>query len=99
MIGICEMHCKGLFTEECKVWIPQGNNPTNSMDFVAFHTFWETAINIASFTATPASHHGYGMNTIEDNTSADSLTNTVSNFGAACVCVIETLARDGCLQY
>ena len=36
--------------------------------------------NIASFTATPASSHGYGMAATKDDSSA--LTDTVSNFGA-----------------
>jgi hypothetical protein len=49
------------------------------MDFAAFCTFWKTTINIASFTATPALQHGYGMNAVEDDASAASLTNTVSN--------------------
>jgi hypothetical protein len=53
------------------------------MDFATFCSFWETAVNIASFTATLALRHGYGMNTVEDNPSAASLTNAVSNFGTA----------------
>ncbi len=53
------------------------------MNFATFRTFWETAVNIASFTATLASQHGYGMNAVEDGASAASLTNAVSNFGTA----------------
>jgi hypothetical protein len=53
------------------------------MDFAAFRSFWETSVNIASFTTTPTLQHGYGMNAIEDDPSAASLTNAVSNFGAA----------------
>jgi hypothetical protein len=50
-------------------------------DFTAFRAFWEDAVNIASFTATAASSHGYGMAADKDNSSA--LTDAVSNFGAA----------------
>jgi hypothetical protein len=39
-IGICVMHCTGLFAEEYKAWITRGNNTTNTMDFTAFRTFW-----------------------------------------------------------
>ncbi len=53
------------------------------MDFAAFLTFWETTINIASFTATPALQHSYGINAVEDDASAASLTDTNSNFGVA----------------
>jgi hypothetical protein len=93
-IGICVIHWTGLFTEEYKAWITHGNNPTNDMDFAAFHSFWETAVNIASFTATPASQHGYGMNAIEDDPSATYLTNAVSNFGVAYAAMRESLRNN-----
>ncbi len=64
------------------------------MDFAAFHSFWETAVNIASFTATPSLQHGYGMNAIEDNPSAAYLTDTVSNFGAAYAAMQESLRNN-----
>jgi hypothetical protein len=93
-IGICVFHCRGLFAEEYKAWITCGNNPTNTMDFPAFCTFLETAINIASFTATPALQHGYSMNAVEDNSSAASLTNAVYNFGAAYDATQESLRNN-----
>jgi hypothetical protein len=60
-----------------------GNNPTNNMDLAACRTFWEITVNIASFTATLALQHSYGMNAVENNASAASLTDAISNFGAA----------------
>jgi hypothetical protein len=90
-IGICIIHCTGFFVEEYKAWITLGKNPTNTMDFATFRTFWETAINIASFMATPAMQHSYGMNTVEDNASAVSLTDAVSNFGTAYAAMQESL--------
>jgi hypothetical protein len=93
-IGIHVIHCMGLFPEEYKAWITRGNNPINTIGFAAFGTFWETAINIASFTATPALQHGYGMNAVEDDASADSLTNAVSNFGTAYAATQESLCNN-----
>jgi hypothetical protein len=79
-IGICILHQTGLFSEEYKTWILRGNNTTKTNNFTAFPTFWADAVNIASFTATPASSHSYGMAAAKDDSSA--LTDTVSNFGA-----------------
>jgi hypothetical protein len=93
-IGICVIHQTGLFAEENKAWITHGNNPTNNMDFAAFRSFWDTAVNIVSFTATPASQHGYGMNAAEDNASAASLTNAVSNFGVVYATMQESLCNN-----
>ncbi len=94
-IGICVIYWTGLFVEEYKAWITCGNNTANNMDFAAFGYFWENAISIASFTATPALQHGYGMNTIEDDQSAAHLTNTVSNFGTAYTTMQESLRNCG----
>jgi hypothetical protein len=80
-IGIHILHQMGLFVEEYKTWILRGDNATKTNDFTAFSTFGADAVNIASFTATPASSHGYGMAAAEDDSSA--LTDAVSNFGAA----------------
>jgi hypothetical protein len=52
-------------------------------DFTAIRTFWADAVNIASFTATSVSSHGYGMVATKDNSSA--LTDAVSNFGVVYV--------------
>jgi hypothetical protein len=38
-MGIRVIQCTGLFAEEYKAWIRCGDNPTNTMDFAAFHTF------------------------------------------------------------
>jgi hypothetical protein len=64
------------------------------MDIAAFCYFWETAVNIASFTATPAVQHSYGMNAIENDASAASLTDAVSNFGVAYAAVQESLLNN-----
>ncbi len=87
-IGIRVLHQTGLFSEEHKTWILCGNDATKTNDFTAFRTFWADAVNTASFTATLASSHGYGMAAAEDNSSA--LTDAVSNFGAAYVATQES---------
>jgi hypothetical protein len=77
-IGIRVLHRTCLFAKEYKVWITRGDDVTNLMSFAAFRTFWEMAVNIAAFTATPASQHGYGMAAAEDDVSTTSLTDDVS---------------------
>ena len=64
------------------------------MDIAAFCYFWETAVNIASFMATPALQHSYGMNAVEDNPSATYLTGAVSNFGVAYAATQESLRNN-----
>ncbi len=61
------------------------------MSFAAFRTFWETAVNIAAFTATPASQHGYGMAAAKDDASTTSLTDAINNFGVAYAATQESL--------
>ena len=62
-----------------------------SIDFTAFHQFWEDVVNIALLTSIPASKHGYGMNIIKDNASTALLTDAVSNFSMALAATQETL--------
>ncbi len=90
-IGIRVLHCNGLFAEDYKAWITRGDDATNLMNFAAFRAFWETAVNIAAFTATPASQHGYGMAASEDNASTSLLTNAINNFGVAYAATQESL--------
>jgi len=90
-IEIRVLHRTGLFAEEYKAWITRGDDATNSMDFAAFRAFWESAVNIAAFTATPASQHGYGMLATEDDVSTTLLTDAVNNFGVAYAATQESL--------
>ena len=90
-IGIRVLHHTGLFAEEYKAWITCGDDPTNLMSFAAFRAFWEMAVNIAAFTATPALHHGYGMAAAKDKASTTLLTDAVNNFGVAYAATQESL--------
>ena len=72
----------------------RGDNPTSDMDFATFSSFLETAVNVASFMAIPALQHSYGMHAIEDNPSATSLTNAVSNFGMVYAATQESLRNN-----
>ena len=90
-IGIRVLHRTGLFAKEYKAWITLGDDATNSMSFAAFRAFWETAVNIAAFTATPASQHGYGMAAAKDNALTTLLTDAVNNFGIVYAATQESL--------
>jgi hypothetical protein len=60
-IGMHVLHHTGLFAEEYKIWILQGNDASKMNDFVSLKTFWDNAVQIAAFTAVPESQHGYGV--------------------------------------
>ena len=89
-IGVRVLNRTGLFGEEYKAWILRGDDPNNAIDFAAFKNFWENAVQIAAFTAVPASAHGYGMGLANDDDTA-TLTDAVSNFGTAYAATQESL--------
>jgi hypothetical protein len=91
-VDICVrvLNCTGLFAEEYKTWILQGDNAENAIDFAAFKSFWENAVQIAAFTSVLASQHGYSMVATNNDASA-SLTDAVSNFGTAYAATQESL--------
>jgi rSAM-associated Gly-rich repeat protein len=82
-VGVRVLNCTGLVPKEYKTWILHGNNASKTNDFVFFKTFWENAVQIAAFTAIPASQHGHGMAVTNDNTLAHLLMDALSNFGTA----------------
>jgi hypothetical protein len=82
-IGIHVLNPMGLFPKEYKTWILRGADTSKTNDFVSFKTFWENAVQIAAFTAFPASQHEYSMAPTNNNASAHLLTDAVSNFGTA----------------
>ena len=90
-IGVRVLNRTGLFGEEYKAWILRGDDPNNAIDFAAFKSFWENAVQIAAFTAVPASNHGYGMGMANDEDDTASLTDAVSNFGTAYAATQESL--------
>ena len=89
-ISIRVLNRTGLLAKEYKTWILRGDNPNNAIDFVAFKSFWENAVQIAAFTSVPASQHGYGMVATDGDASA-SLTDAVSNFGMVYAATQESL--------
>jgi hypothetical protein len=82
-INVRVLNHTGHFPKEYKTWILRGNNASKTNAFVSFKTFWENAVQIAAFTTIPASQHGYGMATTNNNALARKLTYAVSNFGTA----------------
>jgi hypothetical protein len=89
-ISVCVLNCTGLFAKEYKTWILRGDDANKAIDFAAFKSFWENAVQIAALTSVPASQHGYGMAATDDDASA-SLTDVVSNFGTAYAATQESL--------
>jgi hypothetical protein len=90
-VGVCVLNRTGLFGKEYKAWILRGNNPSNAINFAAFKSFWENAVQIAAFTAVPASSHGYGMGLANDDDDTASLTDAISSFGTAYTATQESL--------
>jgi hypothetical protein len=82
-ISVCILNHTGLLPKEYKMWILRCNNTSQTNHFVSFKTFLENAVQIVVFTAIPASQHEYGMAATNDNASAQSLTDELSNFGTA----------------
>jgi hypothetical protein len=82
-IGVRVLNCTGLFPKEYKTWILWGNNASKMNDFSSFKTFWENAVQVAAFTAIPASQHGYGMAATNDDALVQLLKDAVSNFDTA----------------
>ena len=89
-ISVRVLNRTGLFAKEYKMWILRGDYTNNAIDFAAFKSFWENAVQIAVFTAVLASQHGYGMAATDDDATA-SLTDAVSNFGTAYATTQESL--------
>ncbi len=91
-IGVCVLNHMGLFPKEYKTWILCGNEASKMNDFVSFKSFWENAVQIAAFTAVPASQHGYGVAATVNDASAHLLTDAVLNFlGTAYAATQESL--------
>jgi hypothetical protein len=90
-IGVYVLNCMGLFPKEYKTWIFCGNDTRKTNDFVSFKTFRENTVQIAAFTAVPASQHGYGMSATDNDALAHLLTDAVSTFVMAYAATQETL--------
>jgi hypothetical protein len=90
-IGMRILNHTGLFPKEYKMWILRGNDASKTNYFVSFKTFWENAVQIAAFTAVPASQHRYCMATTNDDASAQLLTDVVLNFRTAFAATQELL--------
>jgi hypothetical protein len=95
-IGVRVLNHTGLFPKEYKTWILCGNDASKTNDFFSFKTFWEISVQIAAFTAVPASQHGYGMVATNNNTSAHLLMDAMSNFGMAYAAIPPIKHRQHC---
>jgi hypothetical protein len=82
-ISVRILNCTGLFPIEYKTWILCGKDNSKTNDFISFKPFWENAVQISAFITIPASQHGYGMVTTNDNALAHLHRDAVLNFGTA----------------
>jgi hypothetical protein len=77
------LNCTGFFAKEYKNWIVHGDGSTKTNNFHSFKSFWENAVQLASCTSVPASHHGYSMAGNNNNASTQSLMDVDTNFWVA----------------
>ncbi len=69
----------------------RGDDASKTNNFFSLKTIWENTVQIAAFTAIPASQHGYGMAATNNDALAHLLTDAVSNFGMAYATTQESL--------
>ena len=82
----------GMYSEEFKNSIARENKSPPIIETIdSFKEYWADAIALVNQTADPASQHGYGMVTMEDNASIASYSESLANFGAAYTATLESM--------
>jgi hypothetical protein len=91
-IGLCVIkHC-GMYTKEYKNWILHKNAVPPIIEMInSFKEYWANAIALINQTAVLALQHGYGMTTMDYNTSVASYYDSLANFGATFAAMQETM--------
>jgi hypothetical protein len=84
-IGLQVIKCCSMYIKENKQLITRkAIRPRINEDMTSFKEFWSSKIALVNQTAIPASLHGYGMATINDNNGCViSYSKSITNFGAA----------------
>jgi hypothetical protein len=83
-IGLHIIKQCGMYGEEYKAWIAcKAIRPRIVKSVDTFKMFWATKITLVNQTAIPASMHGYGMATVNDDDSVVLYGESIANFGAA----------------
>ena len=95
-IGIRVIKRCGLYAEEYKSWIARATATPRIIETLdTFKTFWADKITLVNQTAIPASSHGYGMATVNDDDTVASYGETIANFGAAYAATQESVKTQG----
>ena len=95
-IGIRVIKRCGLYAEEYKSWIARATATPRIIETLdTFKTFWADKITLVNQTAIPASSHGYGMATVNDDDTVASYGESIANFGAAYAATQESVKTQG----
>ncbi len=96
-IGLRIINQCGMYSKEYKAWIARKSIcPAITKTFDTFKTFWVAKITLVNQTAIPASLHGYGMATVnDDDTLVVSYGKSIANFGAAYAATQEFVKTQG----
>jgi hypothetical protein len=82
-IGLRIIKRCSMYAEEYKAWIAREYEcPRIVETFDTFKMFWAAKIMLVTQTAVPASMHGNGMATVNNNDPVISYGETIANFGA-----------------
>ncbi len=85
-----------MYSEEYKAWIAcKAIHPRIGKTVDTFKTFWAAKITLMNQTAIPASMHGYGMATVNNNNSIASYGESIANFGAVYAATHELVKSQG----
>ena len=73
-----------MYSEDYKGWIARENEtPRITQTINSFKEYWADAIALVNQTAVPATQHGYGMATMDDDALITSYGESLANFGTA----------------
>jgi hypothetical protein len=91
-IGLCVIECCGMYSKEYKNWIARENKTPAIIETIdSFKEYWANEIALVNQTAVPASQHGYGMATMDDDPSLASYSESLANFGAVYTATQESI--------
>ena len=95
-IGIRVIKRCGLYAEEYKSWIARATATPRVVETLdTFKTFWAGKITLVNQTAIPASSRGYGMATVNNDTTVELFEESIANFGAAYAATQELVKTQG----
>jgi hypothetical protein len=95
-IGLCIIKQCGMYGKEYIAWIAhKAISPRIVKTVDTVKTFWAAKITLMNQTAIPASMHGYGMATMNDNNSVPLYGESIANFRAMYAATQESVKSQG----